>query len=182
MNIDLNIDELVDYTPEEIAHALFTHEPKPENSCQIIAEQELANMTYIFEILMIILMEGLEILTGNLSTANLVNLSCDHVMALNPWFLSLGFNINVNIYNKGTDAINLYNKHYCKIIIKDKLQKILFGPLLEVEIKNINKNYHFFINGDDFEENKHKNELKNLHAILINDNVIFKISFDFNYQ
>ena len=176
MNVDLNIDELEDYTPEGIAHTLFTHEPKPENSCQIIAEEELADLTYIFEILTIILMEGLETLSGDLSTANLVHLSHEHFDSLNPWFWSLGFNINIQVYNKETDDVNLYNKHYSKIIIKDKLQEMLF------EIKNITKNYHFFLNGDNLEENKHKTDLKDLHAILINDNVVFKISFDFHYS
>ena len=133
MSVDLNVNELIDYTPEGIANALFTQEPKPENSCQIIADQELASLTYIFEILTIILMEGLETLAGNLSSANLQNLSHEHISALNPWFWSLGFNINADIYDKNSVDASCYNKYYCKIIIRDKLQEILF------EIKNINK-------------------------------------------
>ena len=172
----MNITELENFTPEGIAQSLFTHEPGLENSYQIIAEQELADLPYIFEILTIILMEGLEILTGgDLSIANLENLSSEHIFALNPWFKSLGFSINVNVFNENEDDKSLYDKHYSKIIIKDKAHGIIF------EAKDINKNYHFFLNGDYLEENENKVNLKDLHAILLNDDTIFKISFDLNY-
>jgi hypothetical protein len=174
MNVNLDVNELDDYTPEGIALTLFTHEPGLENSYQIIAEQELADLPYIFEILTIILMEGLEILTGDLSLASLQNLSSDHILAMNPWFRSLGFNISVDVYNANTDDKNLYNKHYSKIIMKDKAHGIVF------EAKDISKNYHFFLNGDNLEENENKTQLKDLHAILLNDDTVFKISFDLN--
>lgn len=173
MNIEIDPEELENFTPENIAKFLFTKEPKLPCSCQIIAEQNLSDLPYIFEILLIIFLEGLEILTGDLSQTNLENFTEEHITILNPWFQSLGFNIKV----KSTDFKNkeLFKGYYCKTIIKDKLQKIYF------ELKQINKNYHFFLNGDYLEENKKKKNLNELFTVFISGKEIFKISFDFYY-
>jgi hypothetical protein len=173
MNVDVDIDNLEGQTPEEIAEALFTHEPKEENSCQLISEKEIVDLPYIFEILTIILLEGLEILAGDLSTVNLNNLTCDHISSLNPWFWSLGFNINVAVYDNS--AVEMIKKRYCKILIRDKLQEVFF------DMKNIKKNYHFLLNGDELEQNKHKSNLKDLYSVFITGDKYFKISFDFHY-
>jgi len=171
MEVELDPDELDDFTPEGIAHALFTQEPKPPCSCQIIAEQQLADLSYIFEILTIILMEGLETLTGNLSQANLANLTEEHFFALNPWFYSLGFELSVQSFDvKDTE---LYDGHYCRIIVRDKLQEMLF------QMKGINKDYHFFLNGPCLDINNQKTELDQLHSIFINGDKVFKIIFKY---
>lgn len=171
MNIDLN--QLDDFTPESVAQTIFTKDPLPACSCQIISEQNMDDVTYIFEILIIILMEGLEILSGDLTKANLNELTEEHIKILNPWFNSLGFNIKVACYD--ISEKELYNKQYCKIIIKDKLQEMFF------EMKNITKNYHFTLNGDYLEQNKKKTNLKDLHTIFIINNKVFRTYFEFYY-
>lgn len=172
-NVTVNPNELEDYTPEAIAHTLFSSDPKPPCSCQIISQEEATDLTYIFEILMTIFIEGLEILAGDLSKANLDNLTEEHVSALNPWFESLGFNINVNTHPRHLHEA--YKGYYCKIMIKDKQQEALFN------FKNIDKNYHFFINGDYLEENKLKGNIEDLHAIFIVNDTVFRLNYDF-YQ
>lgn len=173
MSLGINQDNLEELSPENIASLLFTKEPKDPCSIQIISEQQYNDVTFIFEILLIIMMEGLEILTGDLSKAQLNDLSQDHILSLNPWFESLGFTLKVNILTK--DEKDKYSKYYCRIIIRDKLQEIFF------EIKNLKKNYHFYLNGDHLVENRNQKNLNNLYCVFINSNLTFKIWFDFNY-
>lgn len=171
--IDIDPNQLEGFTPERIARELFTKDPMQECSCQIVAEQEKTDIIYIFEILSIILLEGLEIIVGDLSKANLDNLNKELVMDLNPWFKSLGFKLNVQTFDfKDKD---LYSKYYCKIIIRDILHEVIF------EYKNIPKNYYFFINGDNLEENKKKVNLKELFGVFIIKDNVFKVLFDFHY-
>ena len=66
---ELDINKLKGQSPEEIAHEIFTKEPMPECSCQIVAADSNTDIPTIFEILVIILMEGLETLSGDLSQA-----------------------------------------------------------------------------------------------------------------
>jgi hypothetical protein len=171
MDIEVNLNELKDYSPEGISQTIFHNEPNAPFSYQIIAEQDQANLTYIFEILIIILLEGLEILTGDLSQANLSNFNKDHLTILNPWFRSLGFDINVNTYDEKDKES--YNKYYCRVLFNDKLNKMLF------KIQNIDKNYHFLVNGNTLEENENKINLNELYGILSLNGITYCISFNF---
>lgn len=168
---ELDINKLKGQSPEEIAREIFTKEPMPECSCQIVAEDSNTDVQTVFEILIITLMEGLETLSGDLSQANLGNLSIDHLTMLNPWFKSLGFNMKVETFP--LEDKESYSKYYCKILVKDKLNEIIFTA------RDIEKNYHFFLNGDCLEENKQKNKLSELHSIFINGNTVYKIMFNF---
>ena len=95
-----NESDLVDCSPEMIAHQLFTKEPKDPCSHQIIAYDSGSDLTYIFEILITILLEGLNILTGGLTDADLSGFNQEHIIGLNPWFNSLGFKIIVTTKNE----------------------------------------------------------------------------------
>lgn len=159
--------------PEEIAHTLFSSEPKPACSCQITTEQNTTDLTFIFEILIIILLEGLEIIIGDLSEVNLQDMTEEHITTLNPWFESIGFKIKVILFPK--ESIDQYLQYYCRIIIKDKLHKIYF------DMKNIKTNYHFYLNGPFLQQNKSKNLLNQLYAIYHNGNSTFKIWFEPHY-
>lgn len=170
---EIEFEKLQDYSPEKIAETLFTNNPKPPFSYQIIAEGETADFPYIFEILSIILMEGLEILTGDLSKAKLDEFSKDHLTCLLPWFKSLGFVLKVQDYTD--EEKDQYSQYYCRIRIKNKEDAILF------QIKPTEKNYHFFINGTSYEENEKKENLKDIYSILVLNNVVYKISFNFHY-
>lgn len=170
---EIEFEKLQNHTPEEIAEKLFTNEPKKPFTYQIVAEGENADFPYIFEILITILMEGLEILTGDLSVSNLDNFSKDHLICLLPWFKSLGFVLKVDEYTE--EEKTDYDSYYCRIIIRYKDNIPLF------QIKPTNKNYHFFINANSYEENNNKQNLKELYAILNLNQTVYKISFDFHY-
>jgi hypothetical protein len=166
-----NIDDLTDRTPEEIAEIIFTHEPKSQNSHQILALQQGADLTYVFEILLQILLNGMEVLTNGIDTIDLTHFTIDHIKCLNPWFRSLGFNIIVTHYNLCDQ--DEYKEYYCKIILKN------FGTAPMFIAKGIEKNFHFLLNGLYYELNKNKTNLEDLYAVLKNNQDIYKIYFNF---
>jgi hypothetical protein len=167
------MDSLEDYTPEKIAQFIFSQDPLPPCSCQVVFQENMTEPGYIFEIfeiLNIILLEGMEMMSEGLNKFDFEALTKDHLLALNPWFHSLGFDLKVELV--GFNEKNLYKEYYCKIVVRDKLQEIYF------EMKNIPGNYTFYINGDYFEANKNKTSLQELYSILVRGNDIFIISFD----
>lgn len=175
--MDIDFNTLEDLSPEKIAESLFTSEPKAPCSCSLVTEEDATHdVTWWFEILVIILLEGLNILTGDLSTADLDNLTSDHITLLNPWFKSIGFKIKVNSYDKNDeDDKHFYSNYYCRVILRDKLQETFFI------MKNVNKNYHFVLNGSCLEENRKKTSINDLYMIFQTDKQVFKIYFEFHY-
>lgn len=172
MELDIDINELEDFSPERVAHVIFSTDPKPPCSNQMLAFQDGADIIYLFEILITIFMEGFDMFTNGFIDLDMNKFSTEHIYALDPWFKSLGFKINVDTCCKNDKE--LYQDYYCKIIIKLKLYETLFI------MKNINKMYHFFINGTYLEQNKQKNKLSELKAIFINDDTdtVYIINFD----
>lgn len=172
---EINPDELEDFTPDAIANTLFHQEPKDPFTCRLLANPEEVDSIYLFELLITILMEGLDIMIGGLSTADLSNMTTDHITCLNPWFYSLGFKINIELFdrNENEDEINEYQEYYCKTVIRNKVNEIIF------EKNNVDKDYHFFINGHFLKKNQLKENLRDLYSVFINGNDVFKISFDF---
>jgi len=170
---DVNIDELSDFSPEMIAQSIFTKDPKDPCTHQILAYQDGADLTYVFEILITILLEGLDILTGGLKEADLSSFTSTHVTALNPWFQSLGFDISVDV--KDINDKDSYKDYYCRTVINNKLNETLFI------MKNIpHKTYHFFLNGQYLDQNKAKTNLKDIYGVFRTDNHAYLISFDFH--
>jgi hypothetical protein len=168
MNTD--IDNLKNMSPKDIAIRIFTNEPQKPYTYQIIASDTQDDITFIFEIGLVILLEGFNILIGDLNNADLTNFSISHIKNLNPWFNSLGFDINVSEHNvNDKDSLN---KYYCNILINRENTKYIF------EKNNIKRNYHFFINELYF-KNHSFNKLSDIYAIFFINNAFFKISFDF---
>ena len=168
-------EKVINYTPDQIAEALFSQDPKDPNSFQILARPDTNNtgdMTYIFEILVTIMLEGLECLSGgDLNNFDMDDFSEDYIETLGPWFNSICFNIKVDVF----DQSNMYKckKYYCKSIIKNEQTAQIFQQ------NNVGKNYHFLLNGQYEEYNKNLTELSELYTIFINKDKIYKISFDF---
>lgn len=169
MSDQLYFDDLEELSPENIANILFTQKPKQACTCQLISN--ITDLIDIFEILNILLLEGLNIFSDN-ELGN-TRLTEKNFMKLQPWIESLGFHLKIMDYE--IDELELCSKYYCKIILKDEQHTKLF------DIKNINHNYHFLLNSSLLEENKNKTQLKELYSIIICDKKIFKISFDFHY-
>lgn len=168
-------EKVLDVTPEQIAEALFSEDPKDPNSFQILARPDTNNaedMTYIFEILVTIMLEGLEYLSGgDLNNFEIDDFNEDYIETLGPWFNSICFNVKVEVF----DQSKMYKckKYYCKTIIKNEQTEHIFKQ------NNIDKNYHFLLNGKYEEYNKNLIELKDLYTVFINKDKIYKISFNF---
>ena len=178
------MDDL-EFTPDEIAEYLFSNHPGSPGSNQIIAslftnhdqdqnqdsdlDQEI-QMTDLFEILINILLKGLDILSGGLDNFDMKNITPQVILNTNPWFNSLGFNIRVKEHEKiNRDA---YSDYYCRVIVKDELHKNYF------EVCRINTNYHFFLNGSFIIKSGYK--LPDLFMLYIRDpELVYTISFDY---
>ena len=169
MNDEMRYDDLEELLPEDIAQILFGQKPKQACTCQLI--NNIVELIDIFEILNIFLFEGLNIFSDN--NLNNIKVTEKNFEKLQPWIQSLGFRIKIMDYNE--DELELCSKYYCKVILKDEKHCKLF------DIKNIERNYHFLLNDEYFEENKNKTQLKELYSILKTNDKIFKISFDCHY-
>ena len=165
-----NIDykNLKDYSPEDIAATIFDKDPQEACSCQILGNDEY-NLSDIFDILLIILMEGFDIKL-DLKNVDLSKFSKNTIMALNPWIRSLGFDIKVREYEYSDKTS--YEKYYCRIRLNRDNYRTLFT------IKKITKSYHLFLNGKFYKKNIKKN-LKDFYAIFENGDKMYAISFDF---
>lgn len=122
--------------PIEIANIIFSNEPKGECSIQLC---EIEDIYMLFEILITILMEGIEKLNGMekidyLDDESLLNF----MINIRKWFYSFGFVIEIKKIKKIYDIQN--ENYYCKIITKNGSYGQLF------KIKNIDKNYSFLLN------------------------------------
>lgn len=159
-------------TPEEIAHTLFIKDPEIPNSQRIISDDsENYDIINVFEILLQILFEGFNILTNGFDDTDINNITYEHILSLNPWMNSLGFNLNVETFDK--NQTYLYNKYYCRALIKTMNDNIKN----EFNKRNIQKNYHFFINKYYCDNNIDDRELDELYAIIETNNCVFKIYF-----
>lgn len=196
-------DDLIGLTPEEIAQKIFIKNPLPPNSCRIISDEESQDLIYIFQILITIFMTGLNILCNGLDKIDTENLTVDHLISLNDWYKSLGFNIKAYMYD--IEEKEMYEEYYCKIILKNKanetyfimrqLEKHIYN-LMPVKLNNDENenhnleiesledltlsNWHCLINGKFLEQNQQKKYLKDLYAIFLTNTKVFKIKFDVN--
>lgn len=171
--MSLNIpdkNDLCDYSPLHIAQTIFNKPYQPPKSYCILNYDENSNVSIMFEILLTIYMEGINILLNGWNNLNLDELSEDLLFTPNPWFNSLGFKLNIFEINKNLTDFDFYKNYYCKI--KLKLDEPVF-----FEMKNIDNDYHFVINGDFYHENKNENNIENLFAIYIYKNKIYQIQF-----
>jgi len=158
-------------SPESIALILFSDDPKPENSIQL--ELENTDPTFIFEILITILMEGIQKKYGDLKKINYDTFNENLLLNLIPYFKSIGFNINIKKYDKKNKED--YKDYYCKVILNDSMWDQFF------EMKKIEKDYHFFINPS-FVYNNNFNELKQVRSIFIVKDTVYNINFNYLYH
>ena len=157
-------EQVLSLDPKQIASKLFSENPDEKLSKQLLLDT-VENVTDIYEILVTILMEGIDIVTGGVENINMDVLNSTHLLELNPWFQSIGFTITIDVVNKN-DYID--NKHYCKVILRDHGYKPLF------ELKNIVEKYHFLGNP----EYSECEDMKDVYSIFIRNNDVFKIYFN----
>ena len=146
--------------PIEIANILFSNEPKNECSIQLC---DVEDIDMLFEILITILMEGIEKINfiDQLDDIDDETLS-DFLINIKKWFISMGFTIHINKTQK-----NNKDDYYCKIITKNGTYGHIFM------IKNIDKNYSFLLNPKYIKSN----EIFNTYAIYVAPEYKLEIKF-----
>ena len=168
-NLDIDLEDLQDSSPESIANFLFSQDPQKPYTCQLITGQDTTDISYIFEILLTILLEGLDMVSNGLDQFDTSNLTPELITQLDPWFNSLGIKLKISeILWK--DIGN--TSYYCRIITK-------FTAPEWFDLKHIQKNYSFNLNGDDLVKNKAKINLKELLGAFRVKDKAFIISFDY---
>ena len=149
-------------TPYELAKNIFTQEPQKPYSKLFELDNKNEDVSYLFEVVLNIMLEGMEILTNGLNTTDFTQFNEDYILNLNPWLESLGVKVNVKQINSDTD-------YYCKIIINNNSWKTYY------KMKNINKNFHFLLS-----QNYNKqayDKLESYKSIFINNTTIYQIYF-----
>ena len=146
-------------SPEQIAKTLFTHAPQPDNTYALIPEDDTDNdYSYLFEILITILIEGLmrliEDLDLSLEDVNLNDFQAKNFEDMNPWFRSTGFEITV------TETSQVNNDNYCLIALNHSHSYKGF-----FYTKSLDKLYHFFINHKYIDKHDFEN-MNDIFAVL----------------
>jgi hypothetical protein len=166
-------DNLEEMTPEDIALLLFSKMPDDPLTKQLLIdlpENDSNAHTYVHEILLTILLEGIMKFNNNLENTNLDDVQLIHIEALNPWFNSLRFDLKITELEK-TDEEE-YKYYYSKIILKKMPEyEMLF------EINHIEKNYTFFVNSLYIKDPLLNNNLDEIYSVIFLGNRVLKINF-----
>lgn len=165
-------DNYATHTPKQIAKNIFSKAAEEPLSKQLFISEEGSDLSYIFEIMLTILVEGLDIFTKGLNVYDLSSFSEENITMLNPWMNSMGFKVKAQCVEE--EYTEEYSKYYCRVILNKDEYKELF-VINEVE----NVTYHFLLNGTFLDENKKQQDLDKLFAIFINNEKVYKISFNF---
>jgi len=153
------MENIISLDPIEIANEIFSKEPGNECSIQLY---DVGDIYMLFEILMTILMEGIEKMNylneiDNINDEKLIVF----LVKINNWFNSFGFTIDIN-KNK-TKKEN----YYCKIITRNGSYGQLFI------IKNIEKNYSFLLN----QNHVKKNNISEIYGLYMGQTYNLEIKF-----
>lgn len=170
-NIADSYEDMASYSPEKVAQIIFAGEPMKPNSHMILAYHDTNDSSYLFEIMITIFMEGMDILSGGLDKVDLTNFNQDYILGLSPWFNSLGFKIHVFVFDK--QDIDKYEDYYCKIILNNNDYGKFF------EMKNIHKSYHFLCNQKYINGCKNK-DVSELYGLFVNGKIGYKVNFTIN--
>lgn len=163
-----------EFTPEKLAEQIFSKKPKPKKSCQLILDQ--VDDEYVFELLLKILSNGINVLYGN--EANISNIveSPEIKIILNEYFESMGFKLLIDIMDNNLDKDNT---HYCEIKISDFPDYFIEYTKQNSGHSKYGNKYRFILNGkNSFIE---RNSLLDYYCFYLTNDKTKKIIIKFNY-
>ena len=164
-------------SPKELVEYLFSNDPLPPNTIQLSSDDndgEEEDACYVFQLLSNILMESIGYLTNDFTNLNLNDFNSSFINNLNPYFKSMGFTINVKEYDKNDET---YKDYYSRVILKNSDYETFFI------MKNINKPFHFLLNGNGSHFNDNKSRpLHELALTFYRDNIVFYITYNVYYE
>ena len=151
MSVRNNYDVIDNCTPENIANIIFNNDPKNHNLSQQLLIDMSEDDISLFEILLIILLEGIEIKFDIKKIDNLTDeILNNFLFFFNQWFYSLGYKLH--IHKITLDKKEYFDNYYCKIITNHESHN--------------EKNYSFILNKNHF---THKiDKFKDFYAIYEN--------------
>ena len=88
MNIDL----------DNFVEKIFTCSIKPKNTYNL--QVDITNIKDLFEMLLMVFTKGMKILYGNTGVVVLKNISETQLYKMKDYFLSIGYKLNIQIYNE----------------------------------------------------------------------------------
>jgi hypothetical protein len=164
----MNINNPIDTNPDELADFIFSDQPKPKNSIQLVQHEDNMDIMFIYEVLISVVMEGiLHLIKGidDPSELSLDNLDDVHFQTLNPWIQSMGFNLEV---------IKTHEKplhYYCRTIFNNYKDKSYFTT------NNLTKHYHFIITSTYSHNNNNFNDISQIKTVVQMNNYWLEIYF-----
>ena len=168
--MDNTVGNAINGSPEDIAENIFNEEPKDPDSCQLLTWDHDGEISYLYEVLINVLMYGVCIRIPNIRTIPFDDMDENFLLAFNPWMRSIGFNMNVNRVSR--EDKDVYKDYYCRIVLNRDKYEMWF------QMKHLNKSFHFFLNGHTIESNKMKKNINEIFSIFENKDDIYIISFD----
>ena len=118
-----------------IANHIFSHDPQPIGSIQLVATYTEMDTEFIYEVLLTILMEGFKLMVESIEEVSVENCSADHIILLGQWIQSLGFDLIVE------ECAGTTNNYYCKVLLNNQQNTAFF-----YHKKITDKQYHFILN------------------------------------
>lgn len=168
-------------TPEELAQALFSKPPQAARSCQLLLDN--VDNEYVFELLLNILLEGVDVLYGKESDITDVN---DKIyFELKEYFQSLGFNLTLYTEERGEDVKTIFftdlsnDNYYCQVKKNDYPEYFVQYTLRHNGHEKYKKKYRMSMN---YRNNTiERKSLSNYHSVFFNDNKTKKFTVKFSY-
>jgi len=177
------------YTPASIAWKLLMDDIDDSLSANLMAmtpdnDEDSDPVSFLFEILITIFMEmifDLAIINNEIDNDNGFNPDIskfninDFLPILEKKFNRVSILLNINTYDKKSDdhenLRNILDNRYCRVILRHcpEDSHIFKKNNIPSEL-----NYHIILN----QMYKQKSDLKNIYAIIIIENIIYKISFN----
>ena len=170
-----------EHTPEDIAKILFSKEPQAKNTCQLLLDQ--VDNEYIFELLLNILLNGIDILFGK--DINLDDVNEGSISLLNLYMESLGYKLSVIVENNDnleyllfTDLTN--DNYYCELKINDFPDYFINYTRKHSGHNKYSKKYRFILNGSN--HIRHRDKLNDYYCIYFTKDKQKKLTIKFKYN
>ena len=168
-------------TPEGLAQTLFSKPPQAAKSCQLILDN--VDNEYVFELLLNVLLEGVDVLYGKDSDIADVN---DIVYyQLKEYIASLGFNLNLDIKENDENVDKLIftdlskEDYYCQIKKNDFPDYFIEYTIRHNGHDKYKKKYRMSMNYRN--HSIERNNLVDYYSIFFNDKKDKKIIIRFSY-
>jgi len=172
----------LDKTPEEIANVLFTNDPPKKGStyfsCYESESDSDLDVSTLFEIILTVVMEGLNIYYYGLDNVDYEDINPENILVVNRWMENIGVKVNCS------EIKNSKEDEYCKIILKNNCSK---SQIDYFKMEN-GKSYHFLLNQKYFKNGVYEGNFKSVSDMwcsckLTNGlkNKSMKLKFDLIY-